>query len=51
VSFEHDAEPQEVGDDKNRRIDMLYHCTVIGTAVAPAGPPAAANPLGIVPLT
>jgi uncharacterized protein YbjQ (UPF0145 family) len=28
-------EPREVGSDNNRRIDMLFHYTATGTAIAP----------------
>ncbi len=38
------AEPQEVGDDNNRRIAMLYHYFSVGTAIAPfQGRPPEAN--------
>lgn len=30
-----EVQPREVGSDNNRRIDMLYHFTAVGTAVAP----------------
>ncbi len=38
------VEPQEIGDDNNRRIAMLYHYFSIGTAIAPLpGLPPEAN--------
>ncbi len=30
-----EAHPREVGSENNRRIDMMYHFTAIGTAIAP----------------
>jgi uncharacterized protein YbjQ (UPF0145 family) len=30
-----EAEPREVGSDNNRRIDMIFHFTATGTAIAP----------------
>ncbi len=34
ADVEVDAEPREVGSDSNRRVDMIYHFTAIGTAIA-----------------
>lgn len=46
ADVEIEAIPREVGDDKNRRIDMLYHFTAIGTAIVPH--PAPASPLSLL---
>lgn len=35
ADIEVEAQPREVGSDSNRRIDMIYHFTAIGTAIAP----------------
>jgi uncharacterized protein YbjQ (UPF0145 family) len=35
VTVEVDAEPHEIESNNQRRVDMLYHFTAIGTAIAP----------------
>ena len=35
ADIEIEATPREVGDDDNKRVDMIYHFTAVGTAIAP----------------
>ncbi len=53
VTVDVDVTPIERGSERNRRIDMLYHFTAIGTAIAPtaAPPPSAGGPAALGRLT
>jgi uncharacterized protein YbjQ (UPF0145 family) len=50
VAMEVDAQPRPVGSEDNRRIDMIYHFTAIGTAIYHAEPRRNPSPLKIVSL-
>ena len=47
-----DAEPHHVESNNTQRVDLLYHCTAIGTAIVPwPGPRARPGLSGVIPLT